>query len=191
MNAQESVSLNTLAAVTGQDRDKIRTQRYRGLAISNNRYVYADALTIEVANQISADGGVSLLVANDLIVMTCGVKRYQAATRAGSAKLPDNKSDDFWIGVLKSRNSTTDENVRHPEISGLSDREHWSGAHASGSLASVIAELQRQITLDHELYPDADAARIFLVNISAADRRLQQRAARVGVRIYAGHFCAV
>lgn len=183
MNTREGVALATLAAVTNEHPDKIRNDRYHGLPIGRNRFFFADALSIEVAKQLRADGGVSPKSAAEILTNTGGVALY---LRTGL----DNrdKTKDFWLGALKSRNTYAGANRPHMIASEMNDAEISSAAHAAGPYAVVTAELHRQIVLDSELYPDADAARIVFVNVSAADRRLRTRAEALGVHIVDGEF---
>jgi len=136
------------------------------------RYSFREALTIEAARQLTDDGGISM--DNAIRIVISNVGRYFEDRNCAGGKT----DSDFWIGVTRARN-TWDQNKEargaYP-VTGFGAGEFWSGNHFAGTLAQVIAATQEWQRHDEQMYPDSDPAAIFLTNISAADRRLRNRA---------------
>lgn len=124
-------------------------------------FSYLQVLAMETARQFSDDGGLPLRAASQIVANAM-------------APFPDDGSD-LWIGVVSNRNTgSVGHRYIYPATSFGGD-EYWSSAHVAGSFDEVGAKLKDLIATEAELYPDSDPARILLVNVSAADRRLARR----------------
>ncbi|MCW5694555.1 MAG: hypothetical protein KIT48_19520 [Pseudolabrys sp.] len=136
------------------------------------RYSYREALAIEAARQLTDDGGLSMESAMRIVISNIG--RYFEYRCSDSGKT----DSDFWIGVTRARN--TWDQAKEPRgsypVTSFGPGEFWSGNHYAGALAEVLTTTQEWQRHDEQMYPESDPAAIFLTNISAADRRLRQRA---------------
>lgn len=143
-----------------------------------HRFDFADALEIEIARQMSDKDGVPLREALRLSAYTMAVNYYLAHKEAGGA------SEDFWLAVTASRNTWGSAPRGAWPVTGFGPGEYWSEMHYTGSLGTIVGEISESIGRDQAQYPDSDPARIFMCNVSAADRRLRKRAADLGIELH-------
>lgn len=143
------------------------------------RYQFADALTLEIARQLSDNSGLPLKEALRLIMYTMAVPSFPDAAASG---------EDFWLGVLSSRNTWGSQPRGSWPVTGFGPKEYWAEMHFAGLLSAVTAEISEWIARDTETYPDSDPARIIMTNVSAADRRLRKRASEMGISIAGNEF---
>jgi hypothetical protein len=138
-------------------------------------YTYRDILMIEVARQMHDDGGIPMTTASKL-VWNAGVE-----AREGDA--------DYWIAVVRYRNTWGGSTDRGSlPVTEIGPGEYWSSAHFSGSFAEVSRSIADDIGNTAKDIPDCDPARIFMANVSTADRRLRKRAAELGIQIAGNDF---
>jgi len=134
------------------------------------KFSLADAVAIEVARQLSDDGGLPLATASKL-VDNAGTRAYESS------------SDDFWIAIVRNRNTWPGGSRGSIKVTGFGQREFWSSSHCSGTFAEVTNTISGWIERDKVDFPDIDPARIFMANVSTADRRLRKRAADMGIEL--------
>ncbi|TYO60794.1 hypothetical protein FXV83_41870 [Bradyrhizobium hipponense] len=136
-----------------------------------DQFSYSDALMVEVARQMHDDGGISILAASKL-VLNAGI----GAPREDGA--------DHWIAIVRYRNTWGDSNPRGSiPVTEIGHDEYWSSSHFAGSLGEVTSAITAEIGRSAKEHPGSDPARIFLANVSTADRRLRNRAAALGLKI--------
>jgi hypothetical protein len=145
-------------------------------------FSYADALLCEVSMQLSDDGGMSFADASILIAN---------AGLAGFFSLPTgvlSRSNDFWTGIACNRNTWGAAPRGSWKVTHFGPSEYWSSAHFAGTLEAVTREIREYIEREEIEHPDTDPTRIFLTNVSAADRRLRRRAAKFGIAVVGNEF---
>lgn len=193
LKLQEFTELNQMP------RDKFRSMLWRGKlhlpsradgSLSGwTRYRYADALSVEVSRQISDRNGITLEAAREIIVGSDAIRSFlNVRSVSTGSEWSDNPKADFWVGSVFFRNTWPAHKRRKTEVSSFGPTEFWSSDHFSGTIEFVTKEIERWIEHTAEQYPDADPARIFLVNVSAADRRLRRRAEQFGIRVIGNEF---
>lgn len=169
---EAGISVATLAALLEMKLEDFRNIAWSsefGVISVRRRYSLSEALTLEIARQLSELGGLPLSTAFTMILSTLGNPKPE--------RLHDNEGD-VWIGVMGSRIVSGDERGKIAE------------AHFAGPLAKVSAKIATWIEHDQALYPNAYPARIFLTNVSTADRLLRRRAADLGINIRDNEFVA-
>lgn len=134
-------------------------------------YSLADALAIELARQLSDYYGLSLPAALQAVAYTGAIEHYQNA----------GKGEDFWIGVTGTRNTWGDSERGSVPVTSFGPSEFWSTMHFHGSFGDVTGQVKAQMERDSAEYPHSDFARLFMANVSAADRRLQKRIGDLGL----------
>lgn len=148
-------------------------------AIFESRYRFSDALAFESARQLSDDTtinvGPSMVSALDLIAYTGAVPEYLEYI-ANVEPLPKALTD-FWVGVASARHSWGDAPRGSFAVSAFGEAEYWSSSRVAGSFGQVTQKIAGWMTREtnRDIDHDADPARIFLVNVSAAARRLERR----------------
>lgn len=145
-------------------------------------FSYADALLCEVAMQLSDDGGMSFADAS-FLVANAGLAGFFSLSIGMLSR-----SDDFWTGIARNRNTWGAAPRGSWQVTHFGPSEYWSSAHFAGTLEAITQEIEeyiRRIEIEH---PDSDPARIFLTNVSAADRRLRRRAAKLGITVVGNEF---
>lgn len=139
------------------------------------------ALKIEVARQLSDNAGLSMQEALRIVAYTGGVDGYE---RYGCRFMLHDKAADFWAAIVGARNSWGDPEPRGSiDVTGFGLAEFWSTSHYKGSFGFVTDSIKDRMSREDLTQPDTDPARVFMVNISAADRRLRKRAADLGIAI--------
>ena len=148
------------------------------MAISafKKHFSYADALEIEVARQMSDHFGIPIQEALRLSCYAAALKEYSERAQTASGR-----SQDFWFAVAASRNSRGSSQIGTVPVTRFGPKEYWAEEHYTGTLGAVVGAISEAIGRDQCLHPDSDPARIFMTNISAADRRLCKRAAEMGL----------
>jgi hypothetical protein len=141
------------------------------------RYPYAAALGIEVARQLHDDSGVPLAEGLRISSYTGAVRGFFGHSGA----------DDFWIAIVAARNDWGDGPRGTWPVTGFGPQEFWSTMHFAGTFDQVIAAIKDWMTGDASEY-GASPARIFMANVSTADRRLRKRAAALGIQIAGNDF---
>lgn len=142
-------------------------------------YSYADALAVELARQLSDQYGLPLASALHFVGYTGAVEHYAVADKRYS---PERKGDyDFWVAVTGARNSWGDDARGSLSVTGFGVSEFWTTMHFHGTFDQVTAQIKSQILRDGIDYSDSDFARLFMANVSAADRRLQKRIGDLGL----------
>ncbi|MDT3684143.1 MAG: hypothetical protein RO009_03760 [Pseudorhodoplanes sp.] len=164
----------------------------RGRLLSERqlRWTYADALAIEVSRQFhDSEAGRQFLDANGIglyealkIQMSADAIRKFFAT-ATTVSVRSKTLSDFWVAVMASRNTWGSAPRGSWPVTGFGPGEYWSQIHFCGIIDDVMSEVKEWMLRDEEAYPDSDPARIFMTNISAADRRLRKRAEELGIEI--------
>jgi hypothetical protein len=145
-------------------------------------FSYAEALLCEVTMQLSDDGGMPFADASALVA-NAGLIAFFAMP-AGA--LP--RSDDFWMGIARNRNTWGTTRRGSWPVTHFGQSEYWSSAHFAGTLEVITREIRDFFQREEIEHPDSDPARIFLTNVSAADRRLRHRAAKLGMAVVGGEF---
>jgi len=140
-----------------------------------NAFTYRDILAIEVVRQMHDDGGIPMTTASKL-VQNAGID-----ARADGA--------DHWIAIVRYRNTWGGSTDRSSlPVTETGPGEYWSSAHFSGSFAEVSKLIADDIGNTAKNDPDSDPARIFMANVSTADRRLRKRAAALGIQVAGNDF---
>jgi hypothetical protein len=145
------------------------------------RWDYSDALAVETARQFHDDSGLPFVEAARLISYTRAFPAYFEAVSAPN--VPSKTTSDFWIAVSASRNTWGSSPRGSWPLTGFGSGEYWAQMHFNGTLDDVMHEIKKWMLMDEALHPDSDPARIFLCNVSAADRRLRRRAADLGIDV--------
>lgn len=160
-------------------------------AFATDRYSYGDALAVEIARQLNDDSGIS---SGPSVLESLRVVSYAGAVPLyfeylSAAPHLAKALTDFWLAVSSSRNSC-DESSRMESIrvTNFGPAEYWSNMHFAGSFSQVIEQVRQWMTRETTEYPDADPSRLFMANVSAADRRLRARAEEIGIRIVGNEF---
>jgi hypothetical protein len=148
-----------------------------------HRFDFPDALEIEIARQMSDKAGVPINEAFRLSMYTNAIPTYLACKNSDQGS-----RQDFWLAVVASRNTWVSEPRGSCPVTGFGLKEYWAEMHYTGSLGTIMGEISESIGRDQVLHPDADPARIFMANVSAADRRLRKRAAELGIKIAGNDF---
>lgn len=146
------------------------------IAAFKRDFDFSDALEIEIARQMSDNAGVPLGEALRLSAYATAVNCYfaQKKSDAGSRQ-------DFWLAVTASRNTRGSEARGSLPVTGFGPGEYWAEMHYTGSFGAIMGEISESIGRDQILHPDSDPARIFMANVSAAERRLRKRAVDLGI----------
>lgn len=143
------------------------------------RWGHGDALTIEVARQLHDDSGVPFADAIRLCMYALRLPIYfEAAT---SPAVASKTVSDFWIAVSASRNTWGSSPRGSWPVTSFGPGEYWAQNHFAGAFDDVVHEIKKWMLMDEVMHSDSDPARIFLCNVSTADRRLQKRAADLGI----------
>jgi len=136
----------------------------------DGHYRYSDALAVEVARQLSENNGI------------CAGPRMEEAIQfaayAGAVAfyLEDSAaplSGDYWAAVVSTRNAAPN----------ATTAEYWSSMRFTGTLDQIMREISASLAREAADYPEAAPSRVFMVNVSAADRRLRKRAAALGIAL--------
>lgn len=144
------------------------------------RLAYADALAIFVARQFGDDWGIPLGRALRLTAYAGSIRgflNYQPTSNINHRAL-----NDFWAAILQITFVNSDFSK-----SGIGPKEERISGHYTGPLHQVSAEIAHRISTD-ETALDGEPTRVLLVNVSAADRRLRQRAKELGIVISGSEF---
>ena len=137
---------------------------------ANSEFDYSDALAIEVSRQLSDDGGLCMKAAAKLVGNIV-------------ADLTDENSDQ-WIAIVRNRNPwPAGESRGSWPVTDFGDAEFWSSAHFAGSLQSVTDSISQMVASDRDDRASSEPARIFMTNVSTADRHLRKRAASLGIAL--------
>ena len=140
-----------------------------------NTFTYRDILAIEVARQMHDDGGIPMTTASKL-VQNAGVDAREDGA-------------DYWIAIVRYRNTWGGSTDRGSlPVTDIGSGEYWSSAHFSGSFAEVSKSIADDIGTTARDDPDSNPARIFMANVSTADRRLRKRAISLGIQIAGNDF---
>jgi hypothetical protein len=147
---------------------------------NGGNFSYGDALAIEIARQLSDYCGLALPEALRVVFYTDAVGGYRNYGVAHVAKA----LTDFWAAIVGARNTLKTKGVRGSiEITGFGEEEFWSTSHFHGSFDQIVSGIKDMMTQDGFEYPDTDFSRVFMANVSAADRRLRQRARDLGIPV--------
>ena len=159
-------------------------------AVSKN-FRYGDALAVEIARQLNDDTGVT---SGPSILESLRIVSYSAAVPlyfeyiAGQPHLAKAMTD-FWLAVSSARNSWgARPRGNTPELTGFGSAEYWSNMHFTGSFDQVCVAVKQWMTKETTEYPDTDPGRVFMVNVSTADRRLRKRAKELQIGIVGDEF---
>lgn len=151
------------------------------------RFPLSAALAIEIARQLSDEGGIPLVAAFKLIVYTGALRHFEQ--RAGEKTRAEDRPDrDLWVAVLGARNTWGNSPREGWPVSGFGADECWAYGHYEGTYDAITAAIKSRMIRDtvgadmDDIEP-SDFARVFMVNVSAADRRLHKRAADLGIKI--------
>jgi hypothetical protein len=141
------------------------------------------ALTIEVARQMADDGGLPLIEALRIVSYTGAIEHYRDYLSNYGPTVEMTVDSDFWAAVIGARNNWGHEPRLNSsiEVTGFGPGEFWSMAHYHGPFLQVMTQIRGRIGRDADDYPDSDYARLFMVNVSVAARRLGKRAAELGI----------
>jgi hypothetical protein len=155
-------------------------------SFSSKRYSYRDALAIEIARQMNDDsgicGGPSVLEGLRIVSYTGAVPLYfdYTVSQPHVAKA----LTDCWLAVFSSRHSCDEwGRGKSVPVTSFGASEYWSSMHVVGSFDQVTREIKQAMTDDTLRYPDTDPGRVFMANVSAADRRLRKRASDLGIHV--------
>lgn len=140
------------------------------------RFNFSDALELEIARTLSDKDGLPLSEALRLSAYTMAVDSYLAGQQSSNGA-----GQDFWLAVTASRNTWGSAPRGMTPVTSFGPGEYWAEMHYIGSLGTIMGEISESIGRDQVQYPDSDPARIFMCNVSAADRRLRKRAADLGI----------
>lgn len=141
---------------------------------SLGEYAFNDALAIELARQLSEQSGLSLSSALRFVSYTGAVDHYASHLKQYPS---DRKADcDFWAAMSTIRSTASGDTVPRAALTSFGSSEYWSSLHFHGTFDEVTSGLKSQMIRDAAIYPEADFARVFMTNVSAADRRLRERA---------------
>lgn len=177
---------NALAQMADSDVRVILTDHETILPVSKSdapansvhrKFSFLEALTFELARQMSDGSGVSTKEAFRLIGYTMAVESYLAEHLAAS-----NRSD-FWLAVCSCRNTWGKTPRGSWPVTAFGQKEYWSEMHYTGTLGKISGEIAESVGRDQAMHPDSDPARIIMANVSSADRRLRKRAAELGIAI--------
>ena len=193
---RQKIKLATLARLSQMDEAELHNLIYRGALhlgsvdgpevdhpnnVFKGAFRYSDALQIEVARQLSDEDGPALADAAKFCSHALGNGYVFQPKQMGVLY-------DHWFGAFRSRNTWGSEPRGTWPVTAFGAGEYWSAMHCSGPLHQCHAEISFWLAHDEAQYPDSDPARIFLVNVSAADRRLRKRAAQLGIAIVGNEF---
>lgn len=142
-----------------------------------NRYDYAAALSIEIARQLHDDKGLPLSEGLRLASYTGAVRLF----------LDRSHDEDFWVAIVGSRNEWGKEPRGAWPVGTFGPAEFWSTMHFAGSFHYIASEIATWMRADAREYGSVPA-RIFMANVSTADRRLRKRAADLGIKIAGNAF---
>lgn len=136
-------------------------------------------LKIEVARQLFDNSGLPLLESLRIVSYTGAVEHYD---RYDCKSALHDKAADFWAAIVGARNTWVGNDPRGSiEVTSFGSSEFWSTSHYKGSFGFVTGSIKDRLARETIDSPDSDAARVFMVNVSAADRRLRKRAADLGI----------
>lgn len=143
---------------------------------ARQKFSYEDILTIELARQLHDDRGLPLADAFKIVSYTGAVRHFLSRDdRLPIVDSPMKTLHDFWAAIVAARATWTG-----PRGDGwhttFGPDECWHTMHFTGTFKTVTAEIESWMLYDEKEWPDSDPARIFFVNVSAADRRLRTRA---------------
>lgn len=145
----------------------------------------SSALTMEIARQLSDDGGLPLVDALQAVSYTGAVKHF--ASHEGRHSHPTHRADtDLWVGVLGIRSDWGTSPREGWPVTGFGAGECWMRGHFEGTFDQVTAAVKSRMvrdTVDVDGIDFADHARLFMTNVSAADRRLRKRAKELGIAL--------
>lgn len=155
-------------------------------AIYKREYRYEDALAVEIARQLSDDtsasAGPSMSNSLSIVGYTGAVPDY---LDFASRERPLAKAlTDFWVAVASARHTWDDDAPRGSfPVTAFGESEYWSSIRFTGTFDQITEAAKHWMTEETTRYAeasphiddDADPARIFLVNVSAAARRLEGR----------------
>lgn len=195
---ESGIALNALAKLSQMSGDELKAlletklPNHGGFTIGEfvlgepdqrGLFSHAAALTIEIARQFSDNAGLAPSESLRVISYAGAVENYLAYPEKITP--PTRKADcDFWISIVGARNTWGSNEPRGSfEVTGFGDGEFWSTSHFHGSFDQITAEIKSQMTRDGIEYPDTDYSRIFMANVSAADRRLRERAKLLEIAI--------
>lgn len=186
-NANKGVTISTLAAISQMDAAGLQTvlrSPYPGdAAVSvgemcldgpdhRGRYGYSDVLAVEIARQLCDDTKMSLGESLRFVVYTGAVERFFATADSGSRFQVEK---DFWVAVGDSRNFIGDSGRGNIPVTAFGLSEFWSTAHFAGTFPEITAAIHSRAIRESESFSGVDLARVTMVNVSAADRRLRAR----------------
>lgn len=191
------IALNTLAVLSQMSVDELKAivdakmPDFQGFTIGDfvldgpyppGAFPVSAALKIEVARQLSDNSGLPLLESLRIVSYTGAVDHYD---RYDCKSALNDKAADLWMAIVGARNTWGGDEPRRGsiEVTNFGPTEFWSTAHYKGSFAFVTDSILERMTRESLDYPDADVARVFMANVSAADRRLRKRAAEFGIEI--------
>ncbi len=135
---------------------------------ANGLHPYSDALAIEVARQLSDYAGLPLTDAMRAVTYTGAIENY-------AARPADAVAADFWVAIVGARNTWGSEQRGSVPVTTFGPGEFWSTAHFHGTFEQMTNAIKDFIARDGIDYPESDFARVFMTNVSAADRRLSKR----------------
>ena len=143
------------------------------------------ALFVEIARQLADDNGLPLLAALKFVSYTGAIKHF--ASHDGHHSHPTRRADtDLWVGVLGIRSNWGGSPRDGWPVTGFGPRECWMLGHYDGTFDQVTAAVKSRMvrdTVDVDGIDLADHARLFMTNVSAADRRLRKRAKELGIAL--------
>lgn len=145
------------------------------------KFQFIDALAIEVARQMSDDSGILLKEAVRLVSYTGAVTEFIG--RENPTQSAAKADSDFWLSVLGARASWGDQPRGKWPVTGFGPGECWHRMHFTGAFDAITTCMLEWMQHDEAEWPDSDPARIFMANVSAADRRLRKRAGELGITV--------
>ena len=157
----------------------------------SKKFCYGDALAVEIARQINDNTGIT---SGPSVLESLRIVSYSAAVPlyfeyiAGQSHLAKAMTD-FWLAVSSARNSWgPGPRGNTPELTSFGSAEYWSNMHFTGSFDQVCLAIKQWMTKETTEYTDTDPGRVFMVDISTADRRLRKRAGEMSIEIAGNSF---
>ena len=142
------------------------------------RLSFADALAVEVARSIQFELDIPLSRALRLTSYAGGIEGF--LDYRPNDQVVGRLLTDYWMAVVNLRSTHLENGARSDvAISG----------HYVGPLHQTMAEISNRFAKEEGDF-DADPSRMLLINISAANRRLRQRATSYGIGVYENEFAA-
>lgn len=146
---------------------------------AQGRYPWTAALALEVARQLADDKGLPIIAALNIVSYTGAIEHYASYSPASGLAADEKADTDFWAAIVGTRNTwgTEPRSGSSFGVTSFGPGEFWSTSHYHGTFDQMTADIKSRMIRDTIGHSDSDPARVFMVNVSAADRRLRKRAA--------------